>query len=104
ISKAPEHYYLAVTLMPLCQLTEHRHHRGDAGSGRAEDDVPCVRRVEDEEAVRTGQIYGRAERQRHQVVGRLAFRDHPDDEAELVARIALRGNGIAAARDRAGGV
>ena len=40
-----------------------------------------------------------AERQRHQVVGGLAFGNHADDEAEHVAGVALRRDRIAAPRE-----
>ena len=38
---------------PRRQLAQHRHHRGDAGAGRREDDVARVHRVENEETVRS---------------------------------------------------
>ena len=87
------------------QLAQHRHHRGDAGAGGAEDHVARVTGVEHEEAVRPGHVRRSApERHRHQVVGRLAFGNDADDEAQHLARVALRGDRVAAARDGARGL
>ncbi len=58
--------------------------------------------VEHEEAVRTGHVQHRPERKRHQELRGLALGDHPDDEPQDLACVALGGDRIAAAGDRVG--
>ena len=77
---------LAAAGAPAAELAQHRHHRGDAGPGGAEDDVARVRGVEHEEPVRAGHVHHRPERQRHQELRGLPFGDDPDDEAQDLAR------------------
>ncbi len=82
------------------QLAQHGHHGREARAGRAEHHVSRVPVVEHEEAVRPGHVDLGAQRKAHQELRGLALGDHPDDEAQQLAGVALGGDRIGPAGQR----